>query len=305
MSFRPDGRDQRHVVRRSGWWLWVLAVLLIGGAVACDLPLQGVGAPCPKLGEFARDATHVLKCVEGTVVGVVPADPGSTSPVEGDAPPVPPPGGGVWEAGITVELADVALARMFANWPTPASPAPVEQTSGCPISRRYALAAEGLPASQLKYRAIITSLGSSSRRGCMCVVAREWSVGMDLAAAQSLRDAMDTKEQEAIASYARLGLGEDRVPVQARTIFLRTSWRSFDEQACLRRTLGSQALPAGQSRHEWGIAIDIEDWEGGFSGTDHRLLRAHGWCRTFRSEGWHYEFRPALEARGQAGLCLA
>lgn len=115
----------------------MLALLVNGATVACDLPLEAVGAPCPKLGEFARDATHVLKCVEGTVA-VAPADPTSTAPVDDDAPPVAPPA--VWEALITVELADMARARMAWKQPTPASPVPVERSSDCPISRRYALA---------------------------------------------------------------------------------------------------------------------------------------------------------------------
>lgn len=304
MSCRPDGSDQQQAVRRSGRRSAVLTVLMIGGVVACDLPIEAVGAPCPKLGELARDATHVLKCVEGPAVIDAPADPTGSAPPEGEAPLASPPTG-VWQAGMAGELADMALARMLWSRPTPAAPAPVEQTSGCPISRRYALAADGLPASQVKHRAIITSLATPSKRGCTCLVAREWSAGMDPAAAQSLRNAMDAKEREAIDNHSRFGVGEDRVPVHARTIFLRTSWRSFDEQICLRRTLGSQAARAGQSRHELGIAVDIEDWEGGFAGTDHRLLRAHGWCRTDRAEGWHYEFRPGLEARGEAQRCLA
>lgn len=73
----------------------------------------------------------------------------------------------------------------------------------------------------------------------------------------------------------------------------------------MRRTLGSQAARPGPSRHELGIAVDIEDWEDGFARTDHRLLGANGWCRTMRAEGWHYEFRPGLAALGEAGRCLS
>lgn len=252
-----------------------LVVTVIGVTSGCDLVARVVGEACSSTGEVGRDATHVLKCGDG----------------------------GTWETIMTLEEAYLILDRL--NWATPtaASDAPVEQTSGCAISRRYARDAEGQAPVQLKYRALVTTI-ADSQRGCSCVVPREWSRGMDLAAAQSLRNAMDDKEREAFANYAKFGVGESGVPTHARTIFFRHTWRSFDEQACLRRTLGSVAAPAGNSRHELGLAVDLEDWERQFEGGDDRLLRTHGWCRTVRAEGWHYEYRPGLELRGEGSRCL-
>ncbi len=257
-------------------WIKVVLVALVAllGA-ACDLPEQVVGSGCETVGALGRDATHLLRCGDDLT----------------------------WQATITLDRAALILTRLTANQPTPASPAPLEPTSGCAISRRYALDAADLPPAERKYRAIVTTV-SSGRSGCGCVIAREWSIGMEPEAVESLRAAMDAKEAQAVANYARFGVGAEAVPVEARTIFVRTAWRSSSEQRCLRRALGSIAEEPGKSFHERGVAIDIEDWEPAFRDLDRNILRAHGWCRTYRAEGWHYEYRPVLESWGEGSRCI-
>jgi len=257
--------------------LGVLAICaLMVGVAGCDLPLQVAGAPCPVAGELAQDETDLLKCSDGLV----------------------------WEPSVTVDQADLLFERLTATIPTPASPAPIEPTAECPISRRYALAGAGLPPNELKDYALATTI-QAPKRGCGCVVPRRWNHGMDRAAASSLRDAMAAKEQIALAEHAAFGVPPEAVNVRARTIFFRNTWRSYDEQACLRRAYGAGAFPPGESRHELGIAVDLEDWEPIHGGRDEALLRAHGWCRTSRAEGWHFEYRPALDAMGEARRCLS
>ena len=63
----------RRIVRGAG--VATVAVVALAG---CDLGMATAGTGCPKPGEFAQDGTHVLKCNDA----------------------------GVWEAGITVEVAD-------------------------------------------------------------------------------------------------------------------------------------------------------------------------------------------------------
>jgi len=255
---------------------WLVAVAVLAAALGgCDLPERVVGDPCETVGELGRDATHLLSC--GADLR--------------------------WEATITLERAALILTRLTADDPTPATPGPVEATTGCPISRRYAADAAGLPAGERKYRAIITALGAA-KKGCGCLVAREWSVGMEPEAVESLRAAMDAKEAKAIADYAGVGVAADGVPVEKRTIFVRAAWRSTREQACLRRTLGRTAEEPGKSFHELGVAIDIEDWEPVHRDADRAILLAHGWCRTYPREGWHYEYRPLLERWGAASRCI-
>lgn len=252
-----------------------LAALLVLTGSGCELPERVVGEACKTVGELGRDATHLLRCGDDLT----------------------------WQATITLDRAALVLTRPTANDPTPASPAPVEQTTGCPISRRYALAADGLAPQERKYRAVVTSV-RASRRGCNCIVAREWSTGMEPEAVDGLRAAIDAKEAQAIANYASVGVPAEQVPVEARTIFVRSAWRSASEQACLRRTLGGQAEMPGQSFHERGAAIDVEDWEPSFGDGDRRLLLEHGWCRTYPAESWHYEYRPLLEAWGEVSRCI-
>ncbi|MEZ5322715.1 MAG: hypothetical protein R2698_11710 [Microthrixaceae bacterium] len=250
----------------------LLAVLIVPLA-ACDVPYRVLDEVCDVVGDLGRDATDLLRC--------------------GDS--------GRWEAVMPIEEATMLFDRMTAAVPTPASPAPVESTGGCPVSRRYAAAAAGSAPRDLKLQALVTTI-PSTRRGCGCVVPRRWDRGMDPDAAASIRLAMQDKEQLAIAQHAAFGVPAEAVPVAARTIFFRTTWRSFDEQVCLRRTLGRQAEVPGLSRHEWGIAIDLEDWEPRYRGLDEGFLRGRGWCRT-NGEGWHFEYRPALARLGQAGRC--
>ena len=115
---------------------------------------------------------------------------------------------------------------------------------------------------------------------------------------------MDAKESEALANYAAFGVAPEAVPIEARTIWLRVTWRSREEQECLWARLGpGWAARPGSSPHEGGLAIDIEDWGPASFGQDARLLETHGWCRTVSSEPWHYEYRPALEVLGRASRC--
>lgn len=173
-----------------------------------------------------------------------------------------------------------------------------------PEGRPYRTGAEAQPPEVRKYLARTTINADGIPGPCDCTASRDWDWGLDPAAVSSIKAAMDAKEMIAIRNYGAFGVPAERVPVEARTIWFRTTWRSADEQVCLRRLYGSGAAPPGRSRHEWGMAVDIEDWGPASGGLDAKLLEASGWCRTVRSEPWHYEYRPVLERFGLGYRCI-
>lgn len=176
--------------------------------------------------------------------------------------------------------------------------APVAGADSCsdrgPVTRPLAPNPDGLPASEV---AMLSYEGAV----CSCSPQRIWHEGMHPQVAASLRAAMSAKEQQAIRDHANFGVPEDRVPVADRVIWIRNAVRTYDEQRCLRARLGRVAAVPGYSTHEFGIAVDLEDWE---HGPDGALLVAHGWCRTVPSEPWHYEHRASLEFFGLLGRCI-
>lgn len=173
-----------------------------------------------------------------------------------------------------------------------------------PEGRPYQPGAEGLPPTQRKYAAMTTTNANGRRGLCECVQPRAWDDGVPPEATVALRAAMDDKEAEAFSNYGRFGIPPDAVPVEARTIWLRTAWRSRNEQICLYSRYGpGWAARPGSSIHESGVAIDIEDWGPATFGQDDRHLYAHGWCRTVPEEPWHYEYRPILEIFGRGSRC--
>jgi hypothetical protein len=173
-----------------------------------------------------------------------------------------------------------------------------------PEGRPYLPGAESLDPAIRKYFALTTTNADGDRGFCECIQPRPWGHGLEAGAVESVKAAMDAKEAEAFANYAAFGVAPEAVPVEARTIWLRVTWRSREEQECLWTRLGpGWAARPGSSPHESGVAIDIEDWGPQWFGQDARLLEAHGWCRTVASEPWHYEHRPTLEARGLGSRC--
>jgi hypothetical protein len=173
-----------------------------------------------------------------------------------------------------------------------------------PEGRPYLTGTEGNDAATRKYFALTTTNADGSRGFCECIQPRPWGHGLEVGAVESIKAAMDAKEAEALANYAVFGVPPEAVPLEARTIWLRVTWRSREEQECLWARLGpGWAARPGSSPHESGVAVDIEDWGPQWFGQDARLLEARGWCRTVSSEPWHYEFRPVLEARGLGSRC--
>ncbi|MCB1271240.1 MAG: M15 family metallopeptidase [Microthrixaceae bacterium] len=198
----------------------------------------------------------------------------------------------------------VLLAAMVVA--TPASAGGCGGTGGdsAPEGRPFREGAEEHPPEVRKYLTMTTANADGVWEPCECTASRDWDWGLDPAAIDSIMAAMDAKELIAIRNYGAFGVPAEEVPVAARTIWFRTTWRSNAEQACLRRLLGSGAAPPGRSRHEWGMAVDIEDWGPASGGLDAKLLEAAGWCRTVRSEPWHYEYRPVLERFGLGYRCI-
>lgn len=173
-----------------------------------------------------------------------------------------------------------------------------------PEGRPYWSGSTSMEPSVRKYFALTTVNADGIRTRCECVEPRPWAHGLAAQARVAAMRAMDGKEALAIYNYGRFGVPPERVPVQARTIWMRATWRSHEEQVCLRNVFGSGAARPGTSKHELGIAIDIEDWGPQHGGVDAGFLRANGWCRTVSSEPWHYEYRPLLESMGLGGRCI-
>ncbi|MFV0318209.1 MAG: M15 family metallopeptidase [Microthrixaceae bacterium] len=206
----------------------------------------------------------------------------------------------------------VAALALCATFAAVAPPPAAEAASSCgggsgdtePEGRPYQPGTEDFAPSERKHQAFTTINANGQTERCECTAGRIWWWGLDQSAIDSLKAAMDAKEALAIHNYAQFGVPEDQVPVEARTIWLRTAWRSSEEQVCLKRVFGSGAATPGTSKHEWGMAIDIEDWGPRFNGVDAGFVTAAGWCRTVPSEPWHYEYRPLLASWGQEGRCI-
>lgn len=173
-----------------------------------------------------------------------------------------------------------------------------------PEGRPYRAGAEAQPPEVRKYLALTTNNADGVPDRCDCTAPRDWDWGLDAAAIESAKAAMDGKEALAIHNYAQYGVPAEQVPMEARTIWFRTTWRNNAEQICLRSLFGSGAARPGTSKHEWGMAVDLEDWGPQNAGVDSGFMRANGWCPTVPSEPWHYEYRPLLAQIGQAGRCI-
>lgn len=186
----------------------------------------------------------------------------------------------------------------------PGEPGNVVLEDSEPEGRPYLAGTESMIPSHRKYFALTTANADGSRGPCECVQPRPWGEGLAPQAVGSLVAAMDAKEAQTISNYAIFGVPADRIPQERFTIWIRAAWRSNEEQTCLWNTLGpGWAARPGRSKHQSGIAIDIEDWGPRYFGEDDRLLYAHGWCRTVPAEPWHYEYRPLLDALGQGSRC--
>ena len=186
----------------------------------------------------------------------------------------------------------------------PGEPGQVELIDSEPEGRPYLGGTEGMIPSHRKYFALTTANADGSQGPCECVQPRPWGEGLHPQAVASLVAAMDAKESQAIANHAIFGVPAEQIPQERLTIWIRAAWRSNEEQTCIWNTLGpGWAAYPGRSKHQSGIAIDIEDWGPRFIGEDDRLLYAHGWCRTVPEEPWHYEYKPLLDSLGQGSRC--
>lgn len=173
-----------------------------------------------------------------------------------------------------------------------------------PEGRPFEPGTEHLDPSERKFEARTTANADGHRERCECTSSRLWWWGLAPDAISSIEAAIEAKEDLAIHNYAKFGVHEADVPAEARTIWFRSTWRSRAEQECLRAVFGSGAARPGTSKHEWGMAVDLEDWGPRHNGVDAGFLRANGWCRTVPSEEWHYEYRPLLRSIGQEGRCI-
>ena len=180
----------------------------------------------------------------------------------------------------------------------------MERATAHRASRPYRAGADQHPPEVRKYLALTTNNADGVPDRCDCTSPRDWDWGMEARTVASVKAAMDGKEALAIHNYAKFGVPADQVPVEARTIWFRTAWRNNTEQICLRSLFGSGAALPGTSKHEWGMAVDLEDWGPQNAGVDAGFMRANGWCPTVPSEPWHYEYRPLLAQIGQAGRCI-
>ncbi|WP_157732659.1 M15 family metallopeptidase [Cellulomonas sp. PSBB021] len=92
---------------------------------------------------------------------------------------------------------------------------------------------------------------------------------------------------------------------------LSSGYRSYEEQAALRRKKGGIAAPAGLSNHGWGLAVDF--CSETYAGERGDWLWANAatfgwenpeWARKGGSgyyEPWHWEYKSAVEAMKEAG----
>ena len=95
-------------------------------------------------------------------------------------------------------------------------------------------------------------------------------------------------------------------------ICLTSAYRTYEEQAELRRKKGGIAAPAGLSNHGWGLAVDFcsetytgerGDWlwdNAGIFGWENPAWARKGGSGYY--EPWHWEYVPGRDAIAAAGL---
>ena len=167
----------------------------------------------------------------------------------------------VWTLKAAVLVTAFALISMFSFAPDASAGSCSSGGSGDspPEGRPYRAGAEQHPPEVRKYLALTTNNADGVPDRCDCTAPRDWDWGLDAAAIASAKAAMDGKEALAIHNYAKYGVPAEQVPMEARTIWFRTTWRNNAEQVCLRSVFGSGAAIPGTSKHEWGMAVDLED----------------------------------------------
>jgi len=114
------------------------------------------------------------------------------------------------------------------------------------------------------------------------------------------------------AVVALEGLNDEYRAVFGADICLTSGYRTFEQQAALRRTKGGLAAPAGTSNHGWGLAVDIcaSSYSGDRGTWLHDVGPVYGWANppwahkggSGPYEPWHWEFTDAVAALESSGL---
>jgi len=78
------------------------------------------------------------------------------------------------------------------------------------------------------------------------------------------------------------------------TLHIVSGFRDYPTQERLRQELGAQAAQPGRSRHQSGIALDLNAY--GEDSAEYKWLKAnatdHGFIRTVSTETWHWVYSP-------------
>lgn len=78
--------------------------------------------------------------------------------------------------------------------------------------------------------------------------------------------------------------------MNGKKILLTSTWRSIEEQAALKQKYGSRAAQPGGSKHNYGIAIDMNSKDDVYKYImDNHLLEKYGLHHTVAGEPWHIE----------------
>ena len=100
--------------------------------------------------------------------------------------------------------------------------------------------------------------------------------------------------------------------VFGESMCLTSAYRTYEEQAALRRKKGGIAAPAGLSNHGWGLAVDFcsqtytgerRDWlwdNAGIFGWENPEWAREGGSGYY--EPWHWEYVPGVQAIAASGL---
>lgn len=114
------------------------------------------------------------------------------------------------------------------------------------------------------------------------------------------------------AAVALFALNDQYVSTFGEPMCLTSAYRTYEEQAALRREVGGIAALAGLSNHGWGLAVDFcretyigerGDWlwdnAAIFGWENPEWARAGG---SGYYEPWHWEYVPGVQAIAAAGL---
>lgn len=174
---------------------------------------------------------------------------------------------------------------------TPAAPAmAVPAAAGAALPAATAVPPPTTPTAQPTFKSIVTSGIRSAVSYVKGALGIESASSQDLKKYVRLKDSsvqLDGLNEQLKARFANLA--KEYYEKTGKKIQVNSGYRSPEEQAALYAKLGPpKAAPPGRSRHESGLAIDINSPDAN-KAIELGLMAKYGFTRPVRGETWHVE----------------